>query len=334
VHFGVIGTADIATEDVIPAIGRSDHEVTAIASRDGDRARAVADALEIDRSYGSYDALLADGDVEAVYNPLPNGLHAEWTRRAADEGLHVLCEKPLAVSATEAAETFDYCETRGVTLMEAFMYRFHPRTERAREVARDVLGELRSGEASFTFNLRGPEAGADIRMSPDLGGGSLLDVGCYAVDALRGILGEPTRAYAEVSDSRGAGVDTSVSGVLAFPGGVHARIGCGFDTPRRQVYRVEAADGWLAVRNAFNAGVDEPMAIEYERDGERVTETERGDHYRRQVEAFADAAAAGRTPPRDRSETVATARVLDALAASGERGRPVAVGDRGTDGAT
>jgi predicted dehydrogenase len=318
-------TADIATADVIPAIRRSDHEVTAIASRDGDRARSVAGALGIDRAYDGYEPLLADGDLKAVYSPLPNGLHAEWTRRAADEGLHVLCEKPLAVDATEAAETFDYCEARGVVLMEAFMYRFHPRTERAREVAVDVLGDLRSGSASFTFNLRGPAAGSDIRLSPDLGGGSLLDVGCYAVDALRGLFGDPVRAYAEVTDGRGAGVDTSVSGVLAFPDGVHARIGCGFDTPRRQVYRVEADDGWLAVRDAFNAGVGAPMAIEYERDGERVTETERGDHYRRQVEAFADAAAAGRTPPRDRSETVATARVLDALAGSGEQGRPVAV---------
>jgi predicted dehydrogenase len=209
--------------------------------------------------------------------------------------------------------------------MEAFMYRFHPRTERFREVAANVLGELRAATASFTFNLRGPDADADIRLNPELAGGSLMDVGCYAVSAVRGVLGEPTRAYAHTADTREAGVDTSLAGVLEFGDGVHARINCGFDTPVRQFVRVEAVDGWLEAQPAFTAGVGTEVAIEYEVDGRHARESFTGDHYRLQVDAFADAAAAGRSPRVDRTESVANMRAIDALADSGTRGEPVAV---------
>ncbi|MBX0295318.1 Gfo/Idh/MocA family protein [Haloarcula nitratireducens] len=324
-RFGVLSTARIGRESVIPAIQRSDHEVAAIGSRDADRARAVADELGIESAYGDYETMLAEADVDAVYNPLPNGLHAEWSRRAADAGLHVLCEKPLAVDAAEAADLFSYFEDRDRTLMEAFMYQFHPRTERAREVVSEELGDITSVDATFTFRLDDPE---DIRMNPDLAGGSLMDVGCYAVSAVRGFLGEPDRAYGHAIDSRGTGVDTTFSGVLEYDDGRAGRIACGFDTPNAERYRVETTDGWLEARNCFGPGPDRSVSLTYAVDGREATETfDAVDQYTLQAEAFADAVEAGETPRVDRAESMGNMRTIDALYRSAEEGTPVAVAD-------
>ena len=175
--FGVLGTAGIARKAVVPAIASSDHAVGAVASRDDDRAARFATEHSIPRSYGSYEALLADDGIDAVYVPLPNGLHAEWTKRAADAGLDVLCEKPLASDAAEAREVVAHCADRGVTLMEAFMYRYHPRTERVLELADRELDDVRTVTATFRFPLY--DRPNDVRLDPDLAGGSLMDVGCY-----------------------------------------------------------------------------------------------------------------------------------------------------------
>ncbi|WP_276270676.1 Gfo/Idh/MocA family protein [Haloarcula litorea] len=322
-RFGVLSTARIGRESVIPAIEKSDHEVVAIASRDGERARAAADALGIPAAYEGYETLLSAADVDAVYNPLPNAAHAEWTERAADAGLHVLCEKPLTLDAAAAADLFDYVEDRGVTLMEAFMYQFHPRTERAREIVAEELGEVRAVDASFKFRL---DDEGDIRLDPELGGGSLLDVGCYAVSAVRGFLGEPDRAFARATDPRGTGVDTDLAGVLAYDDGPTARVACGFDTPEFERYRVETTDGWLEARTPFGPAPDESVSLTYAVDGREVTETfDPVDQYTLQVEAFADAVAAGEPPRVDRAETLGNMRALDALARSADRGAPVDV---------
>ncbi|WP_254273313.1 Gfo/Idh/MocA family protein [Haloarcula marina] len=320
-RFGVLSTAKIGRESVIPAIQATSHDVVAIASRDGDRARAVADDLGIDEAYGDYESMLDDANIDAVYNPLPNALHAEWTEAAADAGLHILCEKPLTVDAAEAADLFEYCADRDVTLMEAFMYQFHPRTQRAREIVREELGEIRSVDASFTFRLDDTD---DIRMDPKLAGGSLMDVGCYAVSGVRGFLGEPDRAYGHRVDSRSTGVDTTFSGVLEYDDGRTARIGCGFDTPNAERYRVETTDGWLEARNCFGPEPDESVSLSYAVDGREVTETFGAvDHYSLQVDAFAAAIEAGETPRVDRAETMGNMRTIDALARSAELGDPV-----------
>ncbi|WP_248516699.1 Gfo/Idh/MocA family protein [Salinarchaeum laminariae] len=319
--FGVISTAAIGTEDVIPGIQKSEHSVAAIASRDEQTARTVADDLGIERAYGSYEALLADEGIDAVYNPLPNALHAEWTRRAADHGLHVLCEKPLAVDEMEATDLFDYCEDAGVTLMEAFMYRFHPRTIRAREIVEMELGEIRSATASFTFNMRWPGHEDDIRLEPELAGGSLMDVGCYAVSAIRGFLGEPERVYASAADTRDSGVDTQLSGILEYGDGVTGRVHCGFDSPNVERYRVEAVDGWLEARTAFGPEADESVGLTWSVEGRTVTETfDPVDHYRLEADGFAASIERKEGPLVDREETLGNARVLDALARSAERG--------------
>ncbi|ARS89665.1 Gfo/Idh/MocA family protein [Natrarchaeobaculum aegyptiacum] len=321
-NFGVLGTAGIARKAFLPAVEPTEHAVTAVASRDGDRAQALADEYGIDAAYGSYDDLLEDGSVDAVYVPLPNGLHAEWTKQAADAGLDVICEKPLAVDAAQARSVVDHCADRGVTLMEAFMYRYHPRTERAIELAREDLGDVRSVSAAFKFPLF--DRPDDVRLSPDLDGGSLMDVGCYAVSAARQFLGEPDRAYAHAHDSRGAGVDTELAGILEYDDGASARIASGFDTESVQRYRVEAANGWLEVRDAYNPPDGEPLELEYRIDGRHGVETfEPVDQYRLEIEDFVSSVESGEPPRVDGEEAVANVRVIDALQASAERGEPV-----------
>ncbi|HMB49681.1 MAG TPA: Gfo/Idh/MocA family oxidoreductase [Natronoarchaeum rubrum] len=321
---GIISTADIARGSLIPALQGSDHDVAAIASRDADRARAVADDHDIPRSYGSYEALFEDEGIDGVYNPLPNGLHAEWSKKAADAGLHVLCEKPLTEDAEAAREVVDHCADRGVTLMEAFMYRYHPRTERAVELAREELDEIRSVNASFKFPLYGrPD---DVRLDPGLAGGSLMDVGCYAVSAARLFLGDPDSAYAHTDDSRDSGVDTELAGVLEYESGASARVACGFDTQLVQRYRVEASNGWIEVRDAFDAPTAEPVELEYRIDGRSGVETfDAIDQYRLEVDHFAEAIEAGEEPRTGGSEAIANMQVIDALYESADRGAPVSI---------
>jgi predicted dehydrogenase len=322
--FGVLGTAGIARDAVIPAIAASDHAVGAVASRDADRAAAFAEAQSIPRSYGSYEALLDDDGIDAVYVPLPNGLHAEWTTRAADAGLHVLCEKPLAVDAAEAREVADHCEDRGVTLMEGFMYRYHPRTERVLELVERELDDVRSVTSTFRFPLY--DRPSDVRLNPNLAGGSLMDVGCYPVSVARTVLGEPDRAYAHTHDTRDAGVDTELAGVLEYDDGRSAHVASGFDTQLVERYRIDATNGWIEVDRAFNAPTDERAELTYEIDGRRGVETfDPVDQYRLQVEHFADRVAGDARPLTDGEEAVANMRVVDALYESADGSGSVAV---------
>ncbi len=318
-QFGILSTANIGDESVVPAIEATDHEVRAVASRDGDAAADYAERHSIPESYDSYDALL-DADVDAVYVPLPNGLHAEWTKRAADAGLHVLCEKPLAADTEEAVDVVEHCADAGVTLMEAFMYRYHPRTVRALDVARDELGDLRHVHAAFSFPL--PQ-GPDVRVDPDLAGGALMDVGCYAVSAARQFLGEPALAAATTHDGRDCGVDTQVSGTFEFEDGATATIEAGFETRVHQTYRVEGTNGWLEAENAYNPGVEETVLC-WETDEKTVEERfDAVDAYRLEVEEFAAAVDAGRDPLTDGEEAVANMRAIDALYESDATGETV-----------
>lgn len=324
-NFGVLSTAGIARKAFLPAVDASDHETVAIASRSEGRADAVAEEYGIEHVYEGYDRLLEDAPIDAVYIPLPNALHAEWTKAAADAGIDVLCEKPLAVDTVEARDVVDYCEQRDVTLMEGFMYLYHPRTRRALEIADDHFGTIRSVTASFKFSLTGrPD---DIRLSPDLDGGSLMDVGCYPVSVARQFLGEPARVYAHADDSRDAGVDTELAAVLEYASGASARIASGFDTQKVQYYRVEAENGWLEVRDAFDVPGGEPLELEYEVDGRHALETfEPVDQYRLEVEHFADCVENGATPRTDGSEAIANMAVLDAISQSAASGGAVDIG--------
>jgi predicted dehydrogenase len=319
-NIGVISTANIGRKRVIPATQKTEATVQAIASRDGERAKSVGDELDIPRAYSSYAELLADETLDAVYNPLPNSMHAEWTKRAADAGLDVLCEKPLGVDASESQEMTEYCAEKGVTLMEAFMYKYHPRTERAVEIAQSQLGEIRRVDASFHFALPDRD---DIRLNPELAGGSLMDVGCYAVTAARLFLGEPHTVSATAVDRRNCGVETSLTGMLEFDGGATATISSGFDASVHQ-YRVLGTEGRLEVDRAFVP--DGETTLRYSVDGRTVEEQfDPVDQYQLEVEHFLDVVESGEQPRTDGREATRTMRVIDALYESVETGSSVSV---------
>jgi D-xylose 1-dehydrogenase (NADP+, D-xylono-1,5-lactone-forming) len=231
-RFGILGTAHIARSFVQGLRASRRVMVSAVASRNADKARIFAQDLEIARYFGSYEALLADPDIDAVYVPLPNGLHAEWSIAAVRAGKHVLCEKPLSATATEARAMFDAARQHGVHLVEGYPYRAQPQTLKLRELlAGGIIGDVRLIQATFGFTLG---AGDNIRLNPRLAGGALMDVGVYPVSLARMIAGaRPTRVHA-VAHWAG-GVDRTLAATLQFASGLVAQINCSFDTgPNRQ----------------------------------------------------------------------------------------------------
>ena len=266
----------------------------AIASRDPDRAVAMARQHDIATVHASYDALLADDAVDAVYIGLVNSSHHEWALRALSAGKHVLCEKPLAMSGVEARDMAAAAAGARRTLMEAFMYRFHPRMQELRESA----GELRYLHAAFSFPLSDP---ANYRMQPALGGGALLDAGCYTLDIARWFLGEPVSVSAAM---HGSPVDTSVAALLTFAGGTHASAWASFDAPEHQELVLVAAAGTSHVTRPFTAWRDPH------------------DPYQLMVEAFASSVLEGTPPPRSLEDSVATAELIDRVRAAGALGGP------------
>lgn len=285
-RWGVIGTANIGRVAVIPALQRAENaEVVAVASRDLERAEAFAAELEIPGAYGSYEALLQARDIDAVYIPLPNSLHCPWSIRAAEAGKHILCEKPLALSAAECREMETAAHENGVRLMEAFMYRFHPQTERAISLVREgVIGDPQLMYAAFTFRLRDRD---NIRLRPELGGGALMDVGCYCVNACRTLAdSEPVRVQA-VAEWGETGVDEQMVGTLEFEGGLQAQFSCGLFLARREFYQVAGPEGHLEVQNAFLPGTDDTTVHEVHGRGERAVHRIEGvDEYQLMVEHF------------------------------------------------
>src|SRR5262249_43219939 len=225
-------------------------DVVAVASRDAARAQGFAREHSIERAYGGYDLLLEDPGVEAVYISLPNALHVEWTLRALAAGKHVLCEKPLSRRAGAAEQAFDAAADGGLVLSEGFMWRHHPQTRRLVDlVAEGAIGNLRMVRAHFSFQLAAVHGADDARFRPELDGGSLMDVGCYCVNAIRLLAGEPVRVYAErvVGDT---GVDVCFAATLRLPGGVVAHFDCGLVLPYRDELEV--------VGDAASLFVDDP----------------------------------------------------------------------------
>jgi D-xylose 1-dehydrogenase (NADP+, D-xylono-1,5-lactone-forming) len=283
----VLGAADIARKAVLPAIAASSNgELVALASRSADRARAVLEPYPGAEAVDTYDAVLARSDVDAVYIPLPNGLHREWTLRALAAGKHVLSEKPLAVTAAEAEEMAAAAERLGLLLMEAFMYRFHPAT---REFVDGLRGPLHV-QSSFGFTVRDP---GDIRLDGSIGGGALLDVGCYTVSVARWILGEPTEVLASARMDHG--VDMTVTAVLTFRQGETASVWASFESPEVQDLTVVGRDGVHQRSRPFSSWRDPH------------------DPYQLMVESFADSIVHGRPVEIPLSESVANMRALDRI---------------------
>jgi predicted dehydrogenase len=328
VRWGVLSTANIGRAAVIPAIQASKNgELIAVASRDQARGEAFAAKLGIPKAYGSYEALLEAGDIDAIYIPLPNSLHREWTIRSAEMGKHILCEKPLALNAAECLEMEAAADQHHVILMEAFMYRFHPRTEKVLDMLRaGALGELRLIHSAFTFRLTRPD---NIRLKPELGGGALMDVGCYCVNLSRTAAGaEPVEVQA-YANWGGSGVDEQLVGTLRFANGLLAQFDCALNLERREEYQLSGTDAFLNVDSAFLPGKEDVVIEEVRSRGEKHQHTIRGaDEYRLMVEHFADCILQNRAPHYPVSEAAANMRVIEALYLSAHQaGRPVALQD-------
>ncbi|MBG9791709.1 oxidoreductase [Paenibacillus dendritiformis] len=252
-RWGILGCASIAIRAVIPGIRASETgEVAAIASRELVKAEETARKLNIPQAYGSYEELLADPDIDAVYIPLPNHLHMEWTIRAAEAGKHVLCEKPIALTAGEAKRMAAACREAKVLLAEAFMYRHHPRYARIRDIIEaGEIGEVRGIHGAFTFNNAG-DAG-NVRYKKEWGGGSIYDVGCYPISAARYVLGtEPVAATVQAFFSPEHGdVDMMASGLLEFPNAVGLTFDCGMWAASRNTLEILGSDGRIELPSAF-----------------------------------------------------------------------------------
>ncbi len=323
VRWGILGTGLIGREHVIPAIKRADRcELLALASRSIERARDVCADFAVPRAYGSYEELLADPDIDAVYLPLPNHLHAPWIARAADAGKHVLCEKPLTLTADEAAAAAAYCRDRDVLLMEAFMYRFHPAwTEARRLVAAGAIGTITDVEVWFAF--RGVRSG-DYRLNPAFGGGALLDVGCYAVNLSRWFLGDdPRSVQATARRHPSTGVDMTLSAILDYDIAT-AAFTCSMEMEPDHRIRLHGTDGWLSIEDPFNCPADVQTTITVATGGDdhphdssiAQISVAAADQYALQATAFATAVLQGGPVPLPPADSVANLRLLERLAAA------------------
>jgi len=321
-----MSTANIGRWAVNPAISASRNgELLAVASRDAARARDFAGEWDIPRAYASYEALLADEEIDAVYIPLPNSLHREWTLRAAEAGKHILCEKPLALTEAECLEMEAAAGANGVKLMEAFMYRFHPRTEKVIELVREgAVGEVRMIRSAFTFRLTKP---GNIRLDPALGGGALMDVGCYCVNVSRTIAGaEPVEVAAQARWAS-SGVDEQLAGTLRFADGLLAQFDCALTLERREHVEVAGTEGALTIPSAFLPGTADATIEETSgRDPVLVHTVPGVDEYRLMVEHFADCVREDRPPRYPAEEAARNMRVIEALYRSArDGGTPVAL---------
>jgi predicted dehydrogenase len=323
VRWGILSTADIALTKVIPGFRRSPRsEVMAIASREGARATAAAEQLGIPRAYPTYEALLADPDIDAVYVPLPNHRHAEWTIAAAQAGKHVLCEKPLALTAAQAQEMVDACRDAGVLLMEAFMYRQHPSWIATRELVESGrIGRLQAVDSWFSYFNDDP---ANIRNAVESGGGALYDIGCYSVNLSRMLFAsEPTRVQAAITRDPVSHVDTVTSALLEFEGGV-ATFTCSTRAESDQRVDIYGTEGRISIEIPFNIPPDRPTRIFLTAGGDPpvapATETlvfDTADPYACEADRFADAILDRVPLPVEPEDAVANLRVIEAVFAAG-----------------
>lgn len=314
VRWGVLSTANIGVQKVLPAMQRSERcAIVAIASRDEAAARAVAARLGIPKAYGSYDALLADPEIDAIYNPLPNHLHVPWTIKAIEAGKHVLCEKPLTRSVHEAEQMLEACQQAGAQLMEAAMYRFHPRMRRLKELLTSgALGSPRFLHSAFSFPLRDAE---NYRNSLAYGGGALLDIGCYCANALCWLNGaSPVTIQAFSSYREAGGIDLESSALLRFANGSLGHMQCSFVAAEYQSIEIVGSQGALVAPLAFTAWRDDATLLHLQEGSQfRDEYFAPADPYQLMVEHFADVLHGEATPAYPPQEAVQTLAVLDAI---------------------
>ena len=327
VRWGVLGAANIAVRKVIPAMQASARTpVVAIASRDRAKAETAARELGIARAYGSYEELLADSEVDAIYNPLPNHLHVPWTIRAAEAGKHVLCEKPIALSADEARQLLAVRQRTGVHIGEAFMVRSHPQWLAVREMVREGrIGTLRVVAGHFAYFKRDPN---DVRSVPEWGGGGLMDVGCYPITMSRWLFDEePESVVGSIDRDPELGIDRIASGLLRFPGGGQATFTCAMQLVHYQRMQLHGTSGRIELQIPFNAPNDRPCRIFVDDGSElgdssaRAIEFPAVDQYTLQAESFSAAIRGSAAVPVPLEDAIGNMAVIDAIFRSASSGR-------------
>lgn len=327
IKWGVLGCAGIAAKAVIPAIQSSRlGRVAAIASRDAEKASAMATRFGIEKSYGSYEDLLSDPDIDAIYNPLPNHLHVPMTIKALEHGKPVLCEKPIALNAAQASELAEAQKAANLPVAEAFMVRHHPQWKKARAmVAEGRLGDVRAIQTIFAYYLDDPK---NVRNQADIGGGGLFDVGCYAINTARFLFdAEPLRAIAMMENDPVFDTDRLTSGLLAFPEGRQLAFTCSTQLSLTQKVTVLGTRGRLEIPIPFNAPADQQTVLIFDdgRDlaggGRQEIVIEPVDQYREQVDAFAEAVLSGTPLETGLDDAIANMKAIDALFRSATSGR-------------
>jgi D-xylose 1-dehydrogenase (NADP+, D-xylono-1,5-lactone-forming) len=315
VRLGIVSTADI-NRKVIPGAHASEKvELVAVASRDQRRAQEYAKTWEIERAYGSYEALLEDPGVDAVYISLPNTLHREWSIRSLEAGKHVICEKPFSRHPADVEEAFDAAERSGRLLTEAFMYRHNPQTARLVELIDDAaIGELRIIRSAFSYALYDAD---NIRLRTDVDGGSLMDVGCYCVSGSRLLAGEPESVFGNAYIGP-SGTDWVFTGALRFPGDVLALFDCGTCLPERDELEAIGSEGSVFLDDPWHSTVP-VIELRRGREVERI-ELDPVDSYRLELENLADAIAGEAPLLLGREDALGQARTIDALFRSAETG--------------
>jgi len=319
---GLLGTARI-NGALIPALRASPRSrLLGVASRNAERAAAYAREWGIERAFPSYDAMLADSEIQAVYIPLPNALHAAWTIRAARAGKHVLCEKPLALSVEDCDAVAAAAREAGVVVAEAFMYRHHPQTAQVREiVASGALGAVRLVRGSFSFTLSRP---SDVRLDPELGGGSLWDVGCYPLGFARTVLDrEPIEAFGW-QHTGPTGVDLTFAAQLRFPGDVLVQFDCSFEVPFRAEMEIVGAEATLTVLQPFKPGAEASLLLR-RGDRDETIGVDQAELYLGEVEDLAAAALDGKPALVHLADSRANVAALQALLRSARENRPVPI---------
>lgn len=320
IRWGIISTANIGTGKVIPAMQKCHlGEIVAIASRDDAKAKETAKQLGIPKAYGSYEDLLADGEIDAIYNPLPNHLHVPWTKKAAEAGKHVLCEKPIALSSAEAQDLLDFSRSHPeIRIMEAFMYRFHPQWQKAKElVDSGAIGELKTIQSFFSYFLLDP---SNIRNKADIGGGGLMDIGCYNISLSRFIFAaEPKRVLATIDFDPTLKTDRLATAILEFDKG-SSSFSCSTQLSPYQRVNIFGTQGRIEIEIPFNAPPDKPCKL-WLQTGAGIEEMrfEITDQYTLQGDAFAEAILENKPVPTPLEDAVANMQVIERAFASAKQ---------------
>ncbi len=321
--WGLLSTAKINRALIPPLRASHRSQLVAVASRTQATADAYAQQWDIPKAHGSYEALLADPEVDVIYNPLPNHMHSEWTIKALEAGKHVLCEKPIALTTAEVDAMIAAAHKNGKVLAEAFMYRHHPQTLKVTELVNSgAIGKLELIRGSFTFNI---EVEADIRLSPETGGGAIWDVGCYPIGYSRLIAGsEPLEVFGQQVAGK-TGVDDSFFGQMKFPGDVYAQFDCGFRSPLRQHLEIVGSAATITVPTPFKPTLNEAITV-WQEDHTEAIKIPKQELYIGEVEDLADCALDGKPPHVSLEDSRANVAAIVALLESARTNTPVALG--------